>query len=192
MTRLVLASASPRRRELLASLGVAFDVCASTFGEPDQPGVSPRDLAVAHARSKALDVRSSHPEAWILGADTVVALGDEVFGKPRDRAEAQAMLQRFSGRWHTVHTGCHLIGPEDLGSEFVETTLVEFRVLSTEEVADYLAHEGEWSDKAGGYGIQSLAGAFVHRVEGSYSNVVGLPLERLALHLREHGLLGAR
>jgi septum formation protein len=189
--RLILASASPRRRELLGGLGLEFEVVPAEGEELLPEAVSPREAALSLARQKGLEVAARHPAAWVLSADTVVAVGGEVLGKPRDSAEALAMLKRLSGREHTVITAfcllCREAGRERCAA--VETEVV-FRAVPEAELAAY-AHSNEPLDKAGGYAIQGGAAAFVAKTSGSYSNVVGLPLERLSEALRAEGLLSA-
>ena len=177
--RLVLASASPRRRELLATLGLVFEVRPSDLDETPRPGEAPEALAIRLALAKARAV--ARAGELVLGADTVVALGDEPLGKPADAAEARTMLARLSGRRHRVWTGVALV-EQDVRRrrEAVRAarTEVEFRPLTAAEIDAYVA-TGEPLDRAGAYAIQGGAAAFAARVEGSLSNVVGLPLELL-------------
>jgi len=175
--QLILASASPRRRELLSRAGWDFAVRPSALEEVLRPGESPEDFARRAASDKALAVAASAPpKALVLGADTVVVAGDEVLGKPADPADAARMLRALSGATHCVITGvCLVSAPHRIEAVRCETTLVTFRRLDEEEIADYLA-SGEPFDKAGAYGIQGLASKFVTRIEGCYFNVVGLPV----------------
>jgi septum formation protein len=185
--RLILASASPRRAELLGSLGLRFEVIQSDAVEHDTHPVSPRELALHNAQLKARDVASRHPDALVIGADTIVVLGDAVFGKPSDTAEAWRMLRELSGRNHRVITGVCLI--TGLGNEersFAVETTVRFRELSDADIKGYLAAVNVF-DKAGAYAIQE-GPPLVAAIEGSYSNVVGLPLERLVEELRNLGV----
>jgi septum formation protein len=178
-TSLVLASASPRRRDLLGQLGLTFTVAAADIDETPRPGEPAADYVLRLAREKARTVAARHPEAWVLAADTTVALGAELLGKPRDAAEARAMLSRLSGRTHEVHTGVALAGRAEAST--VVATRVTFRTLSAEEIAWY-AGTGEPLDKAGAYAVQGRGGFLVARVDGSPTNVIGLPLgETLAL-----------
>jgi len=184
--RLVLASASPRRRALLAEAGLAFDVAGVDIDETPRPGEAPQEYVSRLAREKALAARAQHPTAAVLGADTTVVLGDEIFGKPADDADAKRMLDRLSGRSHDVLTGVALVWP---GGERVaiDRTAVWFRTLSSSDIEHYVA-SGEPRDKAGAYAIQGLAGRFVERIDGSHSNVVGLPMAVVLQLLRDAGL----
>jgi septum formation protein len=178
--RLVLASASPRRRELLAQLGLSFEVSPADIDEAVRPRESPRDYVERLARAKAAAVHQQDADVLALAADTSVVVDDDILGKPGASVEAgRAMLQRLSGREHQVMTGVAVAG-ERVDSVVVETT-VRFRALTGPEIAWYVAtHEGQ--DKAGGYAVQGKAGAFVTALSGSASNVIGLPLaETLAL-----------
>ena len=188
--RLILASGSPRRRALLEAAGFDFEVEESGVEEALRAGEPAEAFAQRVAREKALRVAASRPtESLILGADTVVVLDGEILGKPADAAQARRMLRRLSGRTHQVHTAvCLVRAPQSVVAEALETTLVTFRDLDEREIRDYIA-SGEPFDKAGGYGIQGRASKFVSGLEGSYSNVVGLPVERVAEMLRP--LLGS-
>lgn len=181
--RLVLASASPRRRRLLCQAGVPFRVLASRYQEGAPVG-DPSDFALRAARGKAAETaaRLDRP-AWVLAADTLVVLGRRVFGKPRTRAEARAMLRALSGREHRVLTGVVLRrSPRGRTWAWVETTRVRMRAIPPADLERYL-DSGEWRDKAGGYGIQQRAGAFVTGIRGCYFNVVGLPLAAVCARL---------
>ncbi|MFL5353782.1 Maf family protein [Archangium sp.] len=182
-TRLVLASASPRRRELLGQLGLAFEVSAADIDETPHPGEAAPAYVLRLAREKARTVANRNPGAWVLAADTTVVLGEELLGKPHDTSEVREMMTRLSGRIHEVQTGVALAGPA--GEEaLVVRTRVTFRSLSPEEIAWY-ASTGESLDKAGGYAIQGKGGFLVERIEGSPTNVIGLPLgETLGLLAR--------
>jgi septum formation protein len=182
---LVLASASPRRRELLAQLGVQFLVAAVDIDESSRPGETPRDLVLRLACGKAeAALDQAPPGHWVLGADTVVAVGREILGKPADAAEAAAMLQRLSGRAHTVYSGLALARTGFGTRTAAVRTRVWMRGITSGEIARYLA-TGEPLGKAGAYAIQGRAAAFVRCLAGSYSNVVGLPLFELDAMLRE-------
>ncbi len=184
-TRLILASGSPRRRAFLESLGLQFEVAPAELDETPLPAEAPRAYVQRLAAQKADAVGIRFPQAAVLAADTTVVLEDEVLGKPQDASEARRMLERLSGRTHRVLTGVAL-GGAARGAVVVETE-VRFRVLEEAQLRWYLA-SGEPMDKAGAYAIQGLGGAFVERITGSYSNVVGLPLvETLAL-LEQAGL----
>ncbi len=184
--RLILASASPRRRELLARLGLPFTVREPAVDERSLPGETPEALARRLALAKARAVAAGEPGALVLGADTVVVLEGEVFGKPAGREEALAMLGRLSGRTHEVLTGVAVVGPR--GEEaLVQRSRVSFRALRPGEAARYWA-TGEPADKAGAYAVQGLGAVFIRRLEGSPSGVMGLPLHETAALLAAHGL----
>lgn len=187
---LILGSASPRRAALLSDLGVDFVVHPSDVPEVPLPGEEAVMFARRAARDKAFAVARERPDAWVLAADTVVAVDDEILGKPRGDAEARRMLRTLSGRSHRVITAVVLARPggrtED---EIAVQSTVEFRVLRGEEIDSYVA-TGEPLDKAGAYAIQGGASGFVRSVGGSYSNVVGLPVDEVRPLLERHGLLG--
>jgi len=174
---LILASNSPRRRDLLRNAGFEFDVRPSGIEESRLPDESPEDFARRLARDKALDVaRQSEAGSLVLGADTVVAIDREFLEKPVDAVDAARMLRTLSGRTHRVITAvCLISAPERVLAWRHETTSVTFRKLTNQEIESYVA-SGEPFDKAGGYAIQGLASRFVPRVEGCYFNVVGLPV----------------
>ncbi len=175
--RLILASKSPRRRELLEKAGFEFDVQPSDLEEVPRPGEQAEDLARRIARDKALAVAALAGQGtFILGADTVVASNGEILGKPDSPVDARRMLRTLSGATHRVMTGvCVVRAPQTVEAWTHETTFVTFRKLDPEEIESYVA-SGEPFDKAGGYGIQGLASRFVTRIEGCYFNVVGLPV----------------
>lgn len=177
MIRLILASNSPRRRELLRNAGFEFDVRPSGIQESRLPEESPEAFTRRLARDKALDVaRQSEAGSLVLGADTVVAVDGEILEKPVDAVDAARMLRTLSGRTHRVITAvCLIRAPERVLAWRHETTSVTFRKLTNEEIENYVA-SGEPFDKAGGYAIQGLASRFVPRIEGCYFNVVGLPV----------------
>jgi len=170
---LILASRSPRRRELLQSVGLRFDIAAPDIDERVRRGEAPRAYVKRLARAKAMAVQAG-PSTAVLAADTTVVVGGKILGKPRDRAEAARMLRALSGRAHHVYTGLAARRGEKILSQ-VERTQVWFKALTRAEIAWYVALPEPY-DKAGGYAIQGTAGAFVVRIAGSYSNVVGLPL----------------
>ncbi len=193
--RLVLASASPRRRELLASLGVAFDIVPANIDETPRPGEPP--LAYAQrlsAEKAAAAARSAAPPALIVAADTVVICDGAILGKPADPDEARAMLRTLRGRAHTVCTALTLArlasGAPLSGVSRVTCTEVHMRAYSDAEIEAYIA-TGDPFDKAGGYAIQHAGFEPVARISGSYTNVVGLPLETLRALLDETGWLAA-
>jgi septum formation protein len=186
---LVLASASPRRQELLRSAGISFTVQAADINETPLAGEGPRDCAERLAREKALAVFQKHPQQWVLGADTIVVVDDAILGKPRDADDAARMLRLLSGRVHAVITGVCVAGPvagETGALSASETTFVTFCELSDDEIYDYVA-TGEPMDKAGAYAIQGMASRWIPRIEGDYSNVVGLPVALVWRMLRERG-----
>jgi nucleoside triphosphate pyrophosphatase len=186
--RLILASASPRRAELLRDGGYHFTVLSSAVDETPFPDESPQDLVLRLAEAKAeLAAARAVGPAIIIAADTEVVLDGQVFGKPRSSDDARRMLEKLSGRTHAVLTGVCLIRlPDAERLSFVETTLVTFAPLSDEEITRYLA-TGEPYDKAGAYAIQGYAARYIPRIEGCYFNVVGLPLSRLQHALTELG-----
>ena len=169
----ILASSSPRRQELLQMMGCSFTVCGSNAEEAESGG-SPEEIALGNAGSKAVSVAARHPGVPVLGADTVVALGEKIYGKPRDEADAVSMLQSLSGRTHLVVTGVAFAIGSNLVAE-AAVTRVRFGSMSEEEIAAYVS-TGEPMDKAGAYALQGRAEAFIRSIHGSWSNVVGLPL----------------
>ncbi|MCA9673122.1 MAG: septum formation protein Maf [Myxococcales bacterium] len=175
---LILASSSPRRRELLAMIGIRCEVDPSHIDEAQLPDESPRAMARRLAREKALDVANRHAAAGdtrpVLAADTIVVVDDEAIGKPRDRDDARAMIERLSGRAHDVISALCLIAGDDEHAATV-TTRVTFKTLDSFEIERYLECAA-WHDKAGAYAVQEHAAYMVARVDGSYTNVVGLPL----------------
>ena len=176
--RLVLASSSPRRRDLMGEAGYDFDVVAPPLHEPDEPveHLTPTQLAEALAYFKARAVSDLHPGRLVLGADTVVATDDHVLGKPADEAEARQMLESVSGTRHAVITGVALLTGETHRLIASDVTYVTMRQMTEQEIADYVA-SGEWMGKAGAYAIQETADRFVDSIEGSFTNIVGLPME---------------
>ncbi len=175
-SKFVLASASPRRLDLLAQIGVVPDVVrAADLDETPLKAELPRLHAIRLAREKAQTVATLEPGSFVLAADTVVACGRRILPKAIDEAQARACLTLLSGRAHRVYTAIALIDPEGRLRERLSETRVSFKRLSDAEMSAYLA-VGEWQGKAGGYAIQGHAGAFVSHLSGSYSGVVGLPL----------------
>lgn len=191
MRKLVLASASPRRRALLEELGWTFEVCIAAVDETPRRGESPGSMALRLASSKARAVADRMRKEWefsealFLGADTVVVLGDTVLGKPRDRDDARHMLRTLAGREHAVLTAIALVGP-GFERSALESTQVTFRPLDGGAVDAYVA-TGEGDDKAGAYAIQGHGALLVECISGCYFNVVGLPLHRLSVLLDECG-----
>jgi septum formation protein len=217
VVRLILASASPRRAELLRAAGIEFDVIAVDVGESVLPGESPEQHVRRLAEAKARAVLAMTGHRPVLGADTVVVVDDDILGKPRDSDDARRMLRLLSGRQHVVMTGVCLMmpgGPAKAGHDRMEgpaeaghpdrvegpanaghhvhvdvaATTVEFAPMSDAEIEWYVA-SGEPADKAGAYGVQGLASRFVTRIEGSYSNVVGLPVAVVHRLCKGAGLL---
>lgn len=192
--RLVLASASPRRRQLLHNLGLTFLVRTSRIAETLVPGEGARTRAVRLARDKARDVASRlRQPAWVLGADTLVVAGVTVLEKPVNRGHALGMLDRLSDSRHTVITGicltpAHLPGRVERSG--YRTTRVTFRPLSRAQ-KEWLLHGGEYKDKAGAYAVQGRAAAFISTLTGSPSNVIGLPLDLVNEYLAEAGFMPA-
>lgn len=194
---LVLASASPRRQELLRNAGISFTAYPTNIPELPRPGEHPRDCAERLAREKAQAALRQHPDKPVLGADTIVVVEGEILGKPRDEGDARRMLHLLSGRTHQVTTGVCLAGLrtgnqkletgfEDTRSETTQVTMIP---LSEEDIRSYIA-TGEPMDKAGAYAIQGMASRWIPRIEGDYFNVVGLPVALVFRMLREHGLGG--
>ena len=204
---LVLASASPRRRELLRNAGIWFTVQPPDIDETPRDGESPRDCAERLAREKALAISNARPLDYVLGADTVVAVDNIILGKPVDAADAARMLRLLSGRTHKVITGVCVVSPAGIEASQAplstrtesrstaesrrlevasETTLVTMRNLSDVEIREYIA-TGEPMDKAGAYAIQGTASSWIPQIEGDYSNVVGLPMMLVCELLRKQG-----
>ena len=193
---LVLASASPRRQELLRNAGIHFTVQPADIDETPLAGEFPRDCAERLARQKALAVFRKQPQNHVLGADTIVVIDDLILGKPSNANDATRMLRLLSGSTHAVITGVCLVGPITGGQELrtvfektaSETTHVTMSKISDDEIRDYVA-TGEPMDKAGAYAIQGMASRWIPRIEGDYSNVVGLPLSRVYRMLREQEMV---
>ena len=184
--RLILASSSPRRAEILRDAGFAFDVAAADIDETPRPGERAHALVrrLAEAKARAVAARAGS-DAIVLGADTEVVVDGEVFGKPADAADARRMLEKLSGRAHEVITGVALLRTRDGAlREAIESTQVTFATITPQEIEAYVA-SGEPLGKAGAYAVQGLGGRFVTRIEGCYFNVVGLPLARVYALLRD-------
>jgi septum formation protein len=171
---IILASASPRRRELLAQAGFNFRAVASNVAEVRKPGESPIAFVTRLAREKAEDVAVGFQGKVVVGADTIVVCDEEVLGKPADAADAKRMLTLLAGRTHQVMTGVCVVSGENVESA-VEVTMVQMLTVSAREIDEYVA-SGEPMDKAGAYAIQGGAGRWIPRIQGCYFNVVGLPL----------------
>jgi septum formation protein len=182
----ILASASPRRRQLLDLIGLPIEVAPAEFDETPKNGEDASQFAVRAARGKASQVARRHPDRLVLGADTVVEIDSEILGKPSSEEDAMAMLRRLSARTHLVHTAIAAVVDEAC-HETVDTATVEF-VLLSDEMIDWYVATGEPMDKAGAYAIQGIGGLLVANVEGSPHTVVGLPLHRLPELFEAHGL----
>lgn len=174
---IILASASPRRRELLTQVGYRFDVVPSSVEEEMEDG-TPMDIVKHNALIKAQDIAKSYPQDTVIGADTIVVVGGRIFGKPQDKKDAEKMLTELSGRIHQVMTGIAVIQGDRVHSEVVVTD-VTMRNYGADEIRAYIA-TGEPMDKAGAYGIQGIGALFVSHIGGCYNNVVGLPIARVA------------
>lgn len=185
--KLILASGSPRRAELLKKMGLSFTVQPSNTEEVTQPGMTPQQEVMALSLQKAQAVYDTLPEeAVVLSADTIVVLDNYILGKPSDSEDAKKMLRALSGRRHLVLTGITVMGPNGTDTQYEETS-VSFRTLSEQEIEHYVA-SGDPMDKAGSYGIQSAAMLFVDGLSGDYYNVMGLPVCRAGLMLRKAGI----
>jgi septum formation protein len=185
--RIILASASPRRRELLAQVGCDFVVMNSTIVEDNAQDIPPHELAVLQAKDKALDVFSKvQTHDVVIGADTIVVLDGQVYGKPIDENDARCMLTTLSGRQHQVITGIAVVTAGKIWSDFVVTN-VKFGDIKAGEIESYLT-SGEPMDKAGAYAIQGMGALFVESISGCYANVVGLPLNKLSDLLKKAGV----
>jgi septum formation protein len=184
---LILASSSPRRRELLREAGIAFEVHPAHVNEEQHPGEAPLDYARRLAQEKAEAVARRYPQSYVLGADTIVVVDGAVLGKPDDAADAARMLRTLSGRGHAVTTAVSLMSPAGDTETRSCTTQVYFHKLTEDEIQRYVAG-GEPMDKAGAYAIQGGASRWTDRIEGEFSNVVGLPLSLVTEMLRKSGL----
>jgi len=195
---LILASASPRRRELLQAAGIPFTVQATDIPEVPAEGEAPRAFAERLAREKAQAIAHQHPQDAVMGADTVVVVNGLILGKPEDAADARRMLRMLSGKTHEVITAVCLIPPTQPATGHrqpatdpdvrSESTQVTFAALTDADIEFYVS-TGEPMDKAGAYGIQGVASRWIPRIAGDYSNVVGLPVALVCRMLNEHGLL---
>jgi septum formation protein len=181
--QVILASRSPRRAELLTAAGISFEVLAADIDETPHPDETPAAYVERLAIDKARAVFALRPEARVLGADTTVTIDGEILGKPVDEADAVRMLRLLNGRPHDVHTGVALVSAAGVRSA-VDTTRVWFAPMTDEDISWYVA-TGETLDRAGAYAIQGFASRFIPRIEGSYSNVVGLPLALVSSILGE-------
>lgn len=188
--RIVLASSSPRRRELLSTLGLGFDVIHPSSDETVLKNETPEDFALRVSAEKASSVSTTLGDGVVvIGADTIVVVDGEILGKPEDREEASSMLRKLSGKEHHVYTAFSIVRPKNeiLHSEIVDTR-VRVKTLAASEIEGYIK-TGEPMDKAGAYGIQGIGSFMVRGIEGSYSNVVGLPVEELLAALKKLGIV---
>jgi septum formation protein len=183
--KLILASQSPRRLELLKQITDQFEVIPSSAEEKFDYGLRPEENARILARAKAEDVAKNYPDCWVIGADTIVALHQEIFGKPEDVADAQRMLSRLSGKEHRVMTGVCVVSPKKTLDKAV-TSSVRFKALTNEDISNYI-QTGEPMDKAGAYAIQGKGSFMVREFSGSKSNIIGLPLDELKILLKKTG-----
>lgn len=178
LPKIVLASASPRRAEILQSVGWEFEKQVANIDETERVGESPEEYVLRLAQEKAEAVAQKYDEGLILGADTTVVIDEQIIGKPRDLQEARKMLKMLSGKWHQVLTAVALVKKTQKAQQVftaVERTSVKFAELSDEEI-EFLVQNGEPLDKAGAYAVQAQAALFIERIEGDYWNVVGLPI----------------
>ncbi|MFS0775797.1 Maf family protein [Neobacillus sp. 3P2-tot-E-2] len=185
MQNLILASSSPRRKELLENLRLTFTISSSEVDESFDPTLSPEDVVMDLAERKAQVIFKENPNAYVIGSDTIVVANGEVLGKPSDNAEAIKMLKKLSGKRHDVYTGVSILSPNGT-SCFFERTEVWFWELTDEEINFYV-QSGEPLDKAGGYGIQQLGSMLVKKINGDYFAVMGLPVARTYRELKRLG-----
>ncbi len=186
MKKIILASESPRRRELLGGLGLKFEIVVSGIEENQVKGETPKEHALRLARDKALAVSRQKPEAVVIGADTVVVIDGELLGKPEDAGQARRMLQKLSGRTHEVITGFSLAQGEGVLANKAVSSRVLFKKISEEELGWYI-QTAEPYDKAGSYAVQGAGAFFIREIRGSYTNVIGLPLSEVVGELRRIG-----
>ena len=186
---LILASESPRRKQLLQTLSVPFSVVSPSIDETPQQGESPEKFVVRVAREKALEVARRRPEAMVLAADTIVTIDGEILGKPADERDAVRMLRRLSGQQHSVYTAVCLIvcNQVDQRIEGLERTDVWFSAMTEADIEDYVRRESVL-DKAGAYAIQGYASVYIPKIEGNYLSVIGLPLSLVFSMLRKAGV----
>jgi septum formation protein len=186
---LILASSSPRRQQMLQTMGLDFKVIPAEVDETPLPGETPRDFASRMAIAKARAVAASRPDAWVLGADTVVTRDGVILGKPKDRADALVILHHLAGRTHQVLSAiCLCSQAQGIEQTEVDTTEVTFIPAVDHLLTAYIA-TGEPLDKAGAYGIQGAGAFLVRRIEGSCANVIGLPIDRVITLLLQHGVV---
>jgi len=189
--RFILASASPRRSELLKRLGVEFDIIPGDIDETFRPTETPREHVLRLSEERAVAIARLHPDAWVLGADTIVVIAGEVLGKPGSPAEAREMLGKLSSREHKVFTGFSIIR-QDRGSrisDVVESSVL-FREISNDEMTWYTGTEEPY-DKAGAYAVQGMGSRFIEKISGSYTNVMGLPMDEVVDALKRIEAIGS-
>ncbi|WP_080844625.1 Maf family protein [Cytobacillus gottheilii] len=185
MQTLILASSSPRRKELLEILQLPFEIKSSDVDESFEPGTEPAEVVMELAKRKADAVFQGNKESYVIGADTVVVLGDDILGKPRDEKDAFQMLRSLSGKQHSVFTGVSIVSSQETTTFFTETK-VTFWELADDEINAYL-QTGEPFDKAGAYGIQGFGSMLVKEIHGDYFAVVGLPVSQTVRKLKQAG-----
>lgn len=185
MQNLILASSSPRRKELLENLRLTFTISSSEVDESFDPTLSPEDVVMDLAERKAKVIFKENPEAFVIGSDTIVVVDGQVLGKPTDDEDAKGMLKKLSGRKHEVYTGVSILSPTGI-SRFYERTEVWFWELTDEEINFYV-QSGEPLDKAGAYGIQQLGSMLVKKINGDYFAVMGLPVAKTYRELKRLG-----
>ena len=186
--QIILASISPRRKQMMAHLGVPFLVIPSNYREVHQPNLKPAQLVKFLAEGKASAVVKKYPAAIVIGADTVVVHGGKIFGKPKSKAEAKKMLKNWSGGVHDVYTGVCVMDAQS-GKKIIRSVRarIHFRNLNDGGIKNYIAH-GEPMDKAGGYAVQGFGAGIIKKIEGDFTNTVGLPLDVVVSALRELGV----
>ena len=189
MKKIILASTSPRRKELLEKTGLIFETASSSYEEDMTLALPPKELAMHLSMGKAKAVSAIHQNAIIIAADTFVAYQDQVLGKPHTPEKAKETLEMLSGKSHSIITGFTILDPEnDESFSHAVETVVHFKHLTEEEIQNYIA-TGEPLDKAGAYAIQGLGSELVDRIEGDYSNIVGLPVEEVLKALKNFGVI---
>ena len=186
---LILASASPRRQELLKSMGLKFKIIPAHVNEMSLAGESPRRHVARLAKDKAMFIAKKYPEAWVLGADTIVVIDGMILGKPENKTQARKMLQTLSGREHTVFTGFTIThAAAEIYRTKVIRSAVQFKTISSREIDWYVAGDEPY-DKAGGYAVQGQGAYFIQSIRGSYTNVIGLPLCEVLEELKSFGTI---
>lgn len=183
MKKIILASASPRRKELLETAGIEFEICVSDADETVPEGTKPADAAKMTATKKALAVAESHKDDIVIGADTIVVANGKILGKPKDKEDAEAMLSTLSGIEHEVITGVCIVNSGEINA-FEQISKVKFYDLSSEEISAYVS-TNEPMDKAGSYGIQGKGCTLVEKIDGDYFNIVGLPVAKVIREIRK-------